>query len=183
MARMRTADPTAIMPSTRAYAAINAVSAMTVAPGHIRTSTPKMTATMPRSRNSSQREWAGTGEGNAHRDDRERHRVLITLVVIEEAVLQVHAHAGHRHHRDNHCRGERCRETEGEEQPANRLREPREQRVTLAGHEAELLQEAAGAGQTVAAEPAEQLLGAVRGQRQAGTQAQNQNADTHVVTS
>src|SRR6266446_2691193 len=52
--RIRTAEAMATIPSTSAYAAMNAVSTTTVAPGHMSASTPNTIAARPRSKNSHQ---------------------------------------------------------------------------------------------------------------------------------
>src|SRR2546428_11074126 len=75
------------------------------------------------------------------------------------------------------------RRAEPQQQAGAGFGEPRRQGGPPSGHEAELLQETARAGQAVASEPSKQFLGAVRGQRQADHQPQNQESDTHVITS
>src|SRR5262249_48086676 len=69
---------------------------------------------------------------------------------------------------------------ESQEEAAPELGEAGEQRGALSGVEPQLLEEAAGSGEPVAAEPAEELLRAVGRQREPGDQAKNQETEIHV---
>src|SRR5882762_3179198 len=93
------------------------------------------------------------------------------------------AHPGDDHDGERHRRRDRGRQAKRQQQAGSRFGQSRHQRIAPAGNEAQLLEEAPRARQTVPAEPAEQLLRAVRGQRQADHQTQNQDSDTHVIAS
>src|SRR6267378_820660 len=97
----------------------------------------------------------------------------------EEPFLRVCARARHDHDGEQHRRGDRRRQAERQQQARSRFSDTRRQCGAPAGNEAQLLEEAPRTCQSVTPEPAEQLLGAVRGQRQPHRQAQNQDSDTH----
>src|SRR5438552_5744645 len=108
------------------------------------------------------RDRAGTDHRNADRHNRQGQVVLISLVVIEEAVLDVHGGDRDEHHAGDQHRRQGRREAQRQQQATAELRQPGEQRVTPPRHESELFQEATSARQPVPAKPAEQLLRAVR---------------------
>ena len=83
------------------------------------------------------------------------------LDVAEEPVLPVHGERRHDHHRDDERGPDRPEEAERHEQSAGDLGQRRGRGERAARPEAERFEEPAGSGETVTAEPAEQLLRAV----------------------
>src|SRR2546426_1425754 len=130
-----------------------------------------------------ERQRSGTRERDAQGRDSQDQRVLVAAVVREEALWRMRAHAGDDHDGERHRCRDRGRQAERQQQAGAGFGETRRQGGPPSGHEAELLQETARAGQAVASEPSKQFLGAVGGQRQADHQAQNQDSDTHVIPS
>jgi hypothetical protein len=86
----------------------------------------------------------------------------------------VHCRNRHDHYREHQRRADRAEQPAGDQQSAGNLSHPGERRERLAGLEAELLEEATGAREPVAAEPAKHLLGAVRRHHQPEHQSNHQ---------
>jgi len=84
-----------------------------------------------------------------------------------------------RHEQDERW-SDRPQEPEGHQGAAHRFAERGGGGEQTAGTKAQLLEEPAGAGETVAAEPAEQLLGAVRSDAQAKEQSPDEECRVHV---
>jgi hypothetical protein len=92
----------------------------------------------------------------------------------------VDTHPRHQHHGHHRRRRHRGQEAGGQEEAAHHFDDSGLRGMEPARPEAQLLQELAGAGKAVAAEPAQQLLRAVRGQGEADHQTQDQESDAHL---
>src|SRR6185295_15945854 len=125
------------------------------------------------------RDRTGADDSNAQRYSCQSEGVLITLAAIEKTVLEVDGGDCNEHHADDQRRRERRGESERQENPTSKLRQAGKQRVAPPREEAELLQKSTGALQTVPAEPAEQLLRAVRRHGEADDEPQDEKTESH----
>src|SRR5207302_6831894 len=107
-------------------------------------------------------------------------RRLLAAVGAPEALVLVHR-GGDEQGPDDGGAGQGAEETQGEQQPAAGLGQPGRRGHRLAGPETERVEEAAGAGQAVAAEPPEQLLRTVTDEQGADSHPQDEKPEIHVV--
>src|ERR1041384_2162709 len=123
-----------------------------------------------------QREDSRPDQAECHGAGRVDQRVLDPARRHEEAVPPMHARHRDDHHRNDERRSDRAQETECHEQTAGELGETGRGREEAAGPEADLLEESAGSRDPVAAEPAENLLCAVRRQGESQDQPYDQQS-------
>src|ERR1043165_7612157 len=126
-----------------------------------------------------EREGARTGEGERHRGRGIEEGDLDAVRRGKEAVAPVHRDGGDDHHREHQRRTDRAEQTESDEQAAGELAEARGEGEEASGTKAEAFEEAAGAVQAVAAEPAEELLGSVSGHDETEDQTGDEQSFVH----
>ena len=126
-----------------------------------------------------QRDRPGSREGETQTGSAEHEIVLEPAARREEAVLHVYARRGDEHDGTHQGGGERRQEAQGQQQAAAQLSQACGDRLPPPRREPQLLHEACRAVQAVPVEPAKQLLGAVRGERQTGHKSQKQKPDIH----
>src|SRR6185437_3402966 len=85
----------------------------------------------------------------------------------EQTVLEMHAHRGNDHHRDNERRTDRSEKSEREQKAAGDFGRRSKRREEPAWSKADGIEESCRSGESMPAEPAEQLLAAVRRHQQA----------------
>src|ERR1051325_200813 len=124
-----------------------------------------------------------TDECHARGGEPQHHRVLVATLYHEKTLLQVHAHDRDGHDTHEHRGRQRGHRAEREQSPAARLGEPGEEGAPAAGNEAQSFHVSGHGVDAAAAEPAEELLGAMCRQRQPHHHAQKQESDAHTITS
>jgi len=87
---------------------------------------------------------------------------------------------GGEHRADDRGCGKRREEAEDQKRATTGFAEPSRRRVGTPGKEAEVLEEACGAGEAVPAEPSEQLLGAVAGHEDAEDETGDEESEIHL---
>ena len=122
------------------------------------------------------REPSAAGEQQRHRGREQRQRVLVAALVEEEALAEVHREDGDQHREGQCCRGRAHQHAEHQGQPAEELGRAGQQGHQGARVQADRAEELPGAFETVAAEPAEQLLRAVGDEDDAHRHAQRERA-------
>ena len=121
------------------------------------------------------------GSGQAHRQHRTEHHEweLEAALAVEEAFGPVHGRDRHQHGADPQQRPRRPEQAQRDQQPAGELGQPRDPGPgarRLDAHRAQPLRETLDARAT---EPAQHLLGTVRGERQSDDDAQDEQRDVH----
>jgi hypothetical protein len=108
------------------------------------------------------RDRAGTGHREPDRDSDDQQVELVAAVRVEEPVPPVDGRDRHEHHAGDGGRRQGGEQTENEQRAASELGEPDDHGVQASRLKAHRVEPATGTGETVATEPPEQLLGAVR---------------------
>jgi hypothetical protein len=117
---------------------------------------------------------AKPGQREAERARRVEEIELDPVRAREQPILPVYADRRHDHHRDDHRRPDRSKETERDEQATGHLGDRGHARERPPTMEAELNEELAGRVEAVASEPSQELLRAVRSHEQPDHQAGDQ---------
>jgi len=123
-------------------------------------------------------EAAGTGEGERGADRAQEQGEFPAAFMVPKALAGV-AGVDVDHRRHDQGAGRWGGEAEREQQPAAELGQPGEEGEEAAGPVAQPFEVAAGAGEAVAAEQAEQLLGAVTGEQQADDESEREQSEIH----
>ena len=134
----------------------------------------------PREQRRVDRRPARTGLGEGRRGGDQREVVLVAAARDPRAVLEVHLPDRRDHHAREHRRGERRERAERQQRAAQRLRAAGGGRMAPAGAQAELaLEEAGRAVESVAAEPAEELLRSMADHQRPDRAAQEGSTEVH----
>jgi sodium/bile acid cotransporter 7 len=123
---------------------------------------------------------ASTGQAQPGGGDPEERRVLEAAALGEEAVGRVHRD-GAGHGPGGGRARDRGGQAEEQQRAAARLAEPGREGAGASGHKAHAFHALGGAVEPAAAEPAEELLRAVRDQHAAGAEAQREQAEILAV--
>src|SRR5690606_25180830 len=124
-------------------------------------------------------EIAGAGEGERGGDDAEDEGIFVAAVLDEEAFFEVDAPDGDDHRGEDGGGGEGGQQAEGEREAAEELAGAGEESERLAGAEADGVEEGTRGADAVAAEDAEEFLGAVGGEGEAEGETNEEKADFH----
>src|SRR5438874_910114 len=126
-----------------------------------------------------EREHSRSAERDTQRGGCEHEVVFVPAARGKEAVLQMHRDRRDEHYgRDQRC-AERREQPQCEQHAAASLGETCQRRIAATGMEAERLHELTRAVETVAAEPSQQLLRAVRSEGETNNESQDQQSEVH----